>query len=96
MTGKSRLIKEMAQHVFSIHMCLRDKEETGYPAERFLQFFESLPVTQKGRIEQFILSFTFMVEELTDLLRKKNSASPSDFWKYQEENSIYSADEYAQ
>ena len=70
-------------------MCLRDNKEPGYPNERFLYFFESHPARQEDRTEGVILFFMFIVQELTELLRMKNHASPSDIWKYQEENSIY-------
>ena len=50
MTGKSRLVKEMAQFVYCIHTCLREAGHTGYPEPRFAEFFRKFP-KNRGRIQ---------------------------------------------
>jgi hypothetical protein len=38
MMGKSRCVKQIATHFFTVHICLRDPGATGYPTERFYKF----------------------------------------------------------
>jgi hypothetical protein len=88
MTGKSRLVKEMAQSVYCIHVCLRGPGQLGYPEPRFYEFFRAFPIERSKRIKQFVFFFGIMVKRLTALLKEAKPYQPSDFWEYQEDHGI--------
>ena len=83
MTGKSRVIKEMAKSVYCIFICLRKKGDSGYPRATFSELFDDYRrAGTMDRVQRIICLFATMVEQLTSLIQ--NSNSPETFWDDQE------------